>query len=112
MQFDISETKRIVTAHLERRFPGVLFAIRPGKPVKHGPLEDRGSGSLEVLWATGPTRDAVQEVIEPFQGIDWDPHTGFLMAADRLSINEEGLIESTNYGVDYIFCAGPLIGAR
>jgi len=112
MEMTLNETKETIARLLEQRFPGVLFALRQDKPVYHGPLEDRGCGSLEVLWASGPTREEVQEVVEPFQGIDWDPQTGFLMAADRLAVNPDGILERMTYGVDYIFCSGPLIGAR
>jgi len=92
-----------LTETLARRFPTTVFAVRYNDPGP-GLLDFR---CLDVIWTDGPSRDRVEEVLEPFQGREWDPATGRLGKALRYQVDHAGRLVQVRYDVSYIFCDGP-----
>lgn len=108
MFFTPKETVELVFQTLEKTFPGVLFAVRLVAPILDAAGEDPGRRSIEVVWLKGPSREAVAEAVDRFQGIAWDPRTGKLRPAVHWLVDADGNLRRVRYGVDYIFCEGPL----
>ncbi len=108
MHLSPKETVELVFQTLEKRFPGVLFAVRLVAPVLADLAEEPGRRSIEVVWLKGPGREAVAEAVERFQGIEWDPRTGRLRRISHWLVDANGGLRRVTYGADYIFCEGPL----
>lgn len=106
MYFTAVETAEKVYRILEEKFPGVVFAVRLDTPVQADP--ECRHRSMRVVWADGPSREEVEQAVERFQGIEWDPQTGLLRMTERLLVDDKGRLVSVQYGVDYIFCEGPV----
>ncbi len=108
MRISPKETVELVFQTLEKTFPGVLFAVRLVAPVPVASREEPDRRSIEVIWLKGPSREAVVEAVERFQGIEWDPRTGKLRPMTHWVVDAGGALRRVSYGVDYVFCEGPL----
>lgn len=107
-RFSAVETAEQVSRTLEEKFPDTLFALRLDVPVFPDADPDRLRRSLIVVWAGEPTREAVEQAVERFQGMEWDPYTGLLRQTERLLVDDRGRLVEVQYGLDYIFCEGPV----
>ncbi len=75
-EYDAKQTGQLIRKALRKNFPGVKFSVRM----------DRGTswGSYTVAWTDGPRAADVEEVINVFQGCDFDgmddstTHRGFV----------------------------------
>jgi hypothetical protein len=94
--------EQIQTA-LQAHFPSAVFAVRLEDPLLHQ-QDVRG---VDVIWVDGPTRDQVEDVLDRFQGVRWDPRTGELDSRSHYMVSADGRLIQVFYNVDYIFCDGP-----
>ena len=98
-----ADTVNLIARVLHEEFPSSVFAVRLEDPVRAiGDI--RG---VDVIWADGPSREEVEDVLERFQGMTWDPQTGVLEGRSHLVVGEDGELTRVFYNVDYIFCDGP-----
>ena len=100
-------TVGLIVSTLERKFPGVLFAYRLDPPVAYRYGATHELRGLDIVWVEGPDREAVEEIMASYQGIEWDPRSGQLEESVHFVVNEQGEMERVRYGIDYIFCDGP-----
>lgn len=59
-----AETAKLVRAALKKEFPGAKFSVRSSTY--------SGGASIHVSWTDGPTSAAVDEVVGPYAGADFD----------------------------------------
>lgn len=99
----IEETVERMMAALEEQFPDTVFALR------HPELEGnrRDLRSVDLVWVDGPSREDVEEIIDRFQGVTWDPRSGTLEARSHFQVAGDGSLVEVLYDLDYIFCDGP-----
>jgi len=90
---------------LQRRYPTTVFAVRLEEPVS-GVEDIRG---VDVIWVEGPARDRVEDQLDHFQGISWNPSSGEFQDRDHFAVTEDGQLIRVLYNVDYIFCDGPAL---
>jgi len=98
-----AETVSLISQALHEEFPATVFAVRLEDPV-YRVTDIRG---VDVVWVEGPSREEVEDVLEHFQGMTWDPETGILEGRSHLVVDDEGSLTRVFYNVDYIFCDGP-----
>jgi len=98
-----SETVNLIAQALREEFPSTVFAVRLEDPV-YSINDIRG---VDVVWVDGPNREQVEDVLEQFQGMSWDPETGVLEGRSHLVVDDEGHLTRVFFNVDYIFCDGP-----
>lgn len=99
----IEETVERLMASLEDQFPGTLFALR--RTGEDGPRRDLKG--VDLVWIEGPAREEVEEAIDGFQGITWDPRSGHLESRCHFQVGADGQLVEVLYDLDYIFCDGP-----
>jgi hypothetical protein len=63
-RLDAKDLAKLIRAALKLKFPGVTFSVRTQ-------YFSMGS-SVNICWTAGPSREAVNEVTKPFQGIGFD----------------------------------------
>ncbi len=97
------ETVDLIAQALHEEFPSTVFAVRLEDPV-YSISDIRG---VDVIWTDGPRREAVENVLERFQGMTWEPQTGVLEGRSHLVVGEDGELTRVFYNVDYIFCDAP-----
>lgn len=61
------QSAKLLRTVLREKFPGVRFSVRLARGTARG--------SVDVVWTGGPEREAVREVVDPFQGQDFDGMT-------------------------------------
>jgi hypothetical protein len=88
---------------LQRNYPETVFAVRLEEPV----IEREDICGIDVIWVDGPNRGQVEDVLDAFQSINWDPRTGELGGRMHYAISEDGRLVQIMYNIDYIFCDGP-----
>jgi len=88
---------------LQRTFPETVFAVRLEDPV----IEREDICGIDVIWIDGPRRDQVEDLLDAFQSINWDPRTGQLGGRVHFAVTPEGKLVQVMYNIDYIFCDGP-----
>ena len=101
------ETMELVHETLQKRYPSTVFAVR---------LEDRIEQrddicGVDVIWVDGPARDRVEDMLDQFQGVNWNPSTGELQSRSHYAVNDNGELVRVLYNVDYFFCDGPMLEA-
>ena len=99
-----AETVNLIAHALHEEFPATVFAVRLEDPV-YSITDIRG---VDVLWVDGPSREEVEDALERFQGMTWDPETGVLEGRSHMVIDEDGELTRVFYNVDYVFCDGPM----
>ena len=104
----IEETVERLMASLDDQFPGTLFALRR--------TDDDGSRrdlrGVDLVWIEGPQREEVEEAIDRFQGITWDPRSGNFESRCHFQVGDDGQLVEVLYDLDYIFCDGPTRSLR
>lgn len=95
----------LVSEALQKRYPSTVFAVRLEDKVEQ---EDDICG-VDVIWVEGPARDRVEDMLDRFQGVNWDPATGELQSRSHYAVTPDGDIVRVLYNVDYIFCDGPML---
>jgi len=88
---------------LEKRFPSTIFAVRLEDPT----LDSKDLRGVDVVWTSGPSREEVEDVLDIFQGVRWDPRSGELDSRSHFMVSPGGELVEVFYNVDYIFCNGP-----
>ena len=88
---------------LQRNYPETVFAVRLEEPL----VEKEDICGIDVIWVEGPRRDQVEDILDAFQSINWDPKTGKLAGRVHFAVSEEGRLVQVVYNIDYIFCDGP-----
>ncbi|MBO6575768.1 MAG: hypothetical protein JJ896_12260 [Rhodothermales bacterium] len=95
-------TAELISRTLSDAYPGTLFAVNIAEP--QGRRDIHG---IDVVWIDGPKREQVEEMLDRFQGVSWDPRTGNLDSRSHMQVGRDGLLEEVFYDIDYIFCDGP-----
>ena len=105
IEVSAEETLELVSANIQKHFPTTVFAIRLEEPV----IDREDICGIDVVWMDGPSRDQVEDLLDPFQSVNWDPSTGELGGRVHLAIDPEGELIQVVYNIDYIFCDGPTV---
>jgi hypothetical protein len=95
-------TAELITRSLSEEYPATVFAVQIADPSGR-----RGIHPIDVIWVDGPKREKVEELLDRFQGVSWDPRTGNLDSRSHLQVGADGNLEEVFYDIDYIFCDGP-----
>ena len=93
-----------ISTSLQRYFPETVFAVRLEDPV----MDSEDICGIDVIWVDGPGRDQVEDILDAFQGVNWDPRTGELVSRMHHAVTPEGELVQVVYNIDYIFCDGPV----
>jgi hypothetical protein len=88
---------------LQRSFPQTVFAVRLVDPV----IEREDICGIDVIWVDGPRRDQVEDLLDAFQILNWDPRTGELGGRMHYAVSEQANFVQLMYNIDYIFCDRP-----
>lgn len=96
-------TVDLISQALQEDFPNAVFAVRLEDPL----LLKKDIRGVDVIWVDGPNRDQVEDILDQFQGVTWDPRTGRLEGRSHYIVNVEGVLVQVFYNIDYIFCDGP-----
>jgi len=88
---------------LQRNYPDTVFAVRLEDPV----TEREDICGIDVIWIDGPNRGQIEDLLDAFQSINWDPRTGELGGRMHFAVTDEGQLVQIMYNIDYIFCDGP-----
>jgi len=97
-------TADLLARTLSETYPGVVFAVNIVEAQGR-----RDISGIDVVWVDGPKREKVEEVVDRFQGVSWDPRTGNLDSRAHLHVGAEGGLQEPYYDIDYIFCDGPTV---
>ncbi len=106
LHFTSNVTIELIRSTLHKRFPRTDFEISIEVPRPPFNLTQLVS-AVVVRWNNGPDRDLVEDVVAPYQSLDWDPLSGVLQAMEHMEINANGELQQINYGIDYVLCEGP-----
>lgn len=98
-----ADAVRQIQTALSVHFPTTVFAVR----LEDSLLNKEDVCGVDVIWVEGPTRDQVEDVLDRFQGVRWDPRSGELDGRSHYMVSEDGRLIQVYYNVDYIFCDGP-----
>ncbi len=98
------QTVDLISQALQEDFPNAVFAVRLEDPL----LLMKDIRGVDVIWIDGPNRDQVEDLLDRFQGVTWDPRTGRLEGRSHYMVNAEGVLVQLFYNIDYIFCDGPV----
>jgi Large polyvalent protein associated domain 29 len=98
------QSVELISSILQEEYPNAVFAVRLEDPV----LSKMDMRGVDVIWVDGPDRDQVEETLDRFQGINWDPRTGELDRRSHYVVTSEGVLRRVFYNIDYIFCDGPI----
>ena len=93
-----------ISRSLQVHFPETVFAVRLEDPV----MESEDICGIDVIWVDGPSRDQIEDLLDGFQGVNWDPRSGQLVSRMHHAVNPEGDLIQVVYNIDYIFCDGPV----
>ncbi len=93
-----------ISISLQAHFPETVFAVRLEDPV----TEREDICGIDVIWVDGPDRDQVEDLLDGFQGVSWDPKSGNLLSRMHHAVNTQGELVRVVYNIDYIFCDGPV----
>jgi hypothetical protein len=96
-------TVGIIAKTLADEFPDSDFLVRLEDPL----LVTSDIRGVDVVWASGPTREELEDVLDQYQSVTWDPLTGTLSSRTHYNVNERGDLVRVTYNIDYIFCDGP-----
>lgn len=99
------DTVELIADALRQEFPDTVFDVRPEEDT----FLDGGICGVDVDWHGGPTREQVQDVVDRFQGVNWDPGTGTLNGRSHWVVDSAGRLVQIFYNVDYVFCNGPRV---
>jgi hypothetical protein len=95
-------TANLVRQALRREFPGTGFAVRPHRY--------DGGAAVSVRWTAGPQREAVDKVVQPYAGADFDSMAeckidrfAWLNPDGRTSASGARGAQLVRFGADYIF---------
>jgi len=99
------DTLDLVSDKLQKHYPSTVFAVRLENPV----IEKEGICGADIIWVDGPSRDQVEDLLDPYQSVNWDPTTGEFGGRVHLAVDSEGDLIQIVYNIDYIFCDGPTI---
>ena len=99
------DTVELIADALTQEFPDTWFDVAP----EDDAALDSGICGVDVNWSVGPSREQVQDVVERFQGVAWDPGTGTLSGRYHWVVDSAGRLARVFYNVDYIFCNGPVV---
>lgn len=97
------DTVELIADALHQEFPETSFDVRP----EEEPFADAEICGVDVNWVEGPTREQVQDLVDRFQGVNWDPGTGTLNGRSHWVVDSAGRLVQIFYNIDYIFCNGP-----
>lgn len=97
------DTVELIADVLRQEFPDTSFDVRP----EEEPPSDAGICGVDVNWRGGPSRERVQDLVDRFQGVNWDPGTGTLNGRSHWVVDSAGRLVQIFYNIDYIFCNGP-----
>ena len=93
-----------ISRALQVNFPQTVFAVRLEEPT----IKREEICGIDVIWVDGPGRDQVEDLLDVYQGINWDPRTGELNSRYHHAVSPEGELVRVVYNIDYIFCDGPI----
>jgi hypothetical protein len=96
-------TVGIIAKTLAEEFVETDFAVRLEDPL----LTSADIRGVDVVWCDGPTREEIEDVLDQYQSVSWDPLTGTLSSRTHYNVNESGDLVRVMYNIDYIFCDGP-----
>jgi len=99
------ETLELVSGMLQKKFPSTVFAVRLEDPV----VDQDDICGVDVIWVDGPSRDRVEDLLDQFQSVNWDPTTGELGTRAHYAVNDDGELIQVLFNIDYIFCDGPAL---
>ncbi len=105
IEVSAEDTLELVSANIQKHFPTTVFAVRLEEPV----IDREEICGIDVVSMEGPSRDQVEDSLDPFQSVNWDPSTGELDGRVHLAIDPEGDLVQVVYNIDYIFCDGPTV---
>lgn len=106
LHFTSNATVELIRKELGEAFPEVAFEITIDVPSPPYHLSHHLT-AIVIRWKDGPARDAVEEAVKAFQGLDWNPKTGVLEVVEHLEVTDDGTLQRIEYGVDYVFCERP-----
>ncbi len=104
LSISAEETVELISSVLQEEYPSSVFAVRLEDPI----LSRRDIRGVDVIWVDGPDRDQVEEALDRFQGVSWDPRTGELDTRSHFIVTAAGDLQRVFYNIDYIFCDGPV----
>lgn len=99
-------TVQLLRSALDVAFPQAEFDVRLDVPVAPFALTQNVTAAI-VSWKSGPRREHVEDVVAPFQSLEWDAETGVLREAEHFEVTAEGRVQRIVYGVDFVVCEGP-----
>jgi hypothetical protein len=97
------DTVELIAAALRKEFPQTTFDVRP----EDEPADGTQICGVDVEWRSGPSREQVEDLVDRYQGVRWDPGTGTLEGRSHWVIDGGGRLVRIIYNIDYIFCSGP-----
>jgi hypothetical protein len=101
------DTIEMVSEALQKRYPATVFAVR----LEDSMEQEEDICGLDVIWVDGPSRDRIEDLLDRFQGVNWDPTTGALKSRSHFAVTPEGDLCRVLFNVDHIFCDGPMLAA-
>jgi len=93
----------IIATALAEEFPYTDFAVRLEDPL----LSSADIRGVDVVWSSGPGREQVEDILDQYQSVSWDPLTGVLSSRTHYNVSKNGDLIRVMYNIDYIFCDGP-----
>ena len=95
-------TISLISHTLSDAFPNVDFIVRLEDPV----LNSKDIRGVDVIWSGGPSREEIEDVLDQYQSVSWDPLSGTLAGRTHYNVSENGDLVRVTYNIDYIFCNG------
>ena len=95
-------TINLIAQTLADEFPDADFMVRLEDPL----LTSKDIRGVDVVWSGGPSREEIEDILDQYQSVSWDPLTGTLSGRTHYNINEDGDLIRVTYNIDYIFCDG------
>lgn len=98
------DTVDLIADALRQEFPDTTFDVRPEEEPS---TDDDAICGVDVNWFGGPSRETVQDLVDRFQGVSWNPGNGTLNGRSHWVVDSAGRLTQIFYNIDYIFCNGP-----
>jgi len=99
-----AERTLMLSSHtLADAYPSADFTVRLEDPL----LSATDIRGVDVVWIGGPSREEIEDVLDHYQSVSWDPLTGTLAGRTHYNVSEKGSLIRVAYNIDYIFCDGP-----
>lgn len=95
----VTDTAKLVRKLLAKHFPSVKFSVRS--------RSYSGGASISVHWTDGPRRQAVERIVNRYEGADFDGMQDLKTYKRTLLVGEDGPREF-QFGADFIFCSRDL----